>query len=74
LIDTKTSDCTIVAGFYNLNDKKIQRQYRYYLSEFKDWKDINHAKDWLVFLENIGKQLSIDETALSKRELYTIKS
>jgi hypothetical protein len=31
-----------------------------------------HAKDWLIFPENLGKRLSIDETALSNGELYTI--
>jgi hypothetical protein len=31
-----------------------------------------HAKDWLIFPENIGKRLSIDETSLSNGELYTI--
>ena len=48
------------------------RQYRDYLSEFKQWKQKEHAKEWLVFPENIGAYLSIDETALSKGELYTI--
>ena len=50
----------------------MQRQYRDYLSEFKEWKDKPHAKEWLIFPENMGKHLSIDETALSKGELYTI--
>ncbi len=36
------------------------------------WKDKPHAKEWLIFPENMGKYLSIDETALSKGELYTI--
>src|SRR5690554_3272265 len=39
---------------------------------FKDWEEKKHAKEWLVFRENIGPYLSIDETALSKGELYTI--
>jgi hypothetical protein len=30
-----------------------------------------HAKEWLIFPENIGKRLSIDETSLSNGELYT---
>jgi hypothetical protein len=30
-----------------------------------------HAKDWLIFPENLGKRLS-KETALSNGELYTI--
>ncbi len=42
------------------------------MSDFKQWKAKSHAKDWLVFPENIGKQLAIDEVALSKGELYTI--
>jgi transposase len=42
------------------------------LSDFKQWNQIAHAKDWLLYPENIGKNLSIDETALSYDELYTI--
>lgn len=42
------------------------------MSVFKQWKAKLYAKDWLVFSENIGKQLAIDEVALSKGELYTI--
>lgn len=55
-----------------MNGKKLQRQYRDYLSEFKEWKDKPHAREWLIFPENMGRYLSIDETALSKGELYTI--
>jgi hypothetical protein len=29
-----------------------------------------HAKDWLIFPENLGKRLSIDKTALSNGEHY----
>jgi transposase len=42
------------------------------LSNFKQWNQIAHAKDWILYPENIGKNLSIDETALSYDELYTI--
>jgi transposase len=42
------------------------------LSDFKIWNQKSHAKDWLIFPENIGKRLSIDETSLSNGELYTI--
>ena len=31
-----------------------------------------HAQEWLVFPENIGTQLSIDETSISQGELYTV--
>ena len=42
------------------------------MSEFKDWKQLKQASKWLVYPENIGKRLSIDEVALSQGELYTV--
>lgn len=50
----------------------MQRYYKDSLSEFKEWKHLPHAKEWLIFPENIGKHLSLDETALSHGELYTV--
>ena len=42
------------------------------MSEFKSWEQKSHAHEWLIFPENMGSYLSIDEVALSKGELYTI--
>ena len=42
------------------------------MSDFKDWEQKAHAKDWLLYAENLGKYLSLDETSLSNGELYTI--
>lgn len=50
----------------------MQYQYKDFLSDFKSWDQKTHAKQWLLFAENIGKRLSIDETSLSNGELYTI--
>lgn len=72
MVNTKASDCHTIGSFYGVNGKKLQRQYKDYLSDFKDWDQKKHARQWLVFPENIGPYLSIDETALSKGELYTI--
>lgn len=33
---------------------------------------MKHAEEWLLFPENIGERLSIDEVAVSNGELYTI--
>ena len=44
----------------------------FYLSNFMQWSQREHACDWLLFPENMGTHLSIDETALSQGELYTI--
>jgi transposase len=42
------------------------------LSDFKIWEQKSHAKDWVLFPENVGPRLSIDETALTNGELYTV--
>lgn len=55
-----------------MNGKKLQRQYKNRLSDFKEWSQLKHAKDYLIFAENIGKRLSLDETSLSQGELYTV--
>jgi len=33
---------------------------------------LSHAEDWLLFPENLGERLSIDEVAVSNGELYTL--
>ena len=47
-------------------------QYKDYLSDFKVWDQKSHAKNWLLFPKNIGAYISIDETAFSNGDLYTI--
>lgn len=37
----------------------------------KDWEQLEHADEWLLFPENIGPHLAIDESSLSNGELYT---
>lgn len=37
-----------------------------------DWDQLDHCKDWLLFPENLGPRLSIDEVCLSDGELYTV--
>jgi len=52
--------------------KEFEKQYKDHLSNFKDWDQKDHAEDWLIFPENIGEKLSIDEVDISNGELYTI--
>uniref|UniRef100_UPI0038D5024C ISAon1 family transposase n=1 Tax=Dyadobacter sp. UC 10 TaxID=2605428 RepID=UPI0038D5024C len=58
--------------FYGVNGRRLLRQYRDFRSGFKDWNQRRHAKKWLLFPQNLGSHLSIDETSLSHGELYTI--
>jgi transposase len=58
--------------FYYINGNYFGKQYKEHLSGFNDWEQKEHAKDWILFPENIGDNLSLDETSLSNGELYTI--
>lgn len=57
---------------YHINGNYFGQQYKEHLSDFRSWEQKPHAKDWILFPENVGEQLSIDETALTNGELYTI--
>lgn len=61
-----------MANFYGVNPRSLHRQYKDYLSDFKAWDQKNHATDWLLFAKNLGSHLSLDETAFSNGDLYTI--
>lgn len=57
---------------YYINGDQFGQQYKDYLSDFSTWHQAGHAEHWILFKHNIGEYLSIDETALSNGELYTI--
>lgn len=71
-MDTRANDVWSIGRFYGVDGRALLRQYRDFQSGFKDWDQRAHAKKWLLFPENIGSHLSIDETSLSRGELYTI--
>jgi transposase len=54
-----------------VNSKKLQRHYKHKVSGFKEWDQLSHAEDYLIYPQNITDKLSIDEVSLSKGELYT---
>lgn len=58
--------------FYYINGNHFGQQYKDHLSDFNTWEQKEHAEDWMLFPENIGENLSIDETSLSNGELYTV--
>jgi transposase len=55
-----------------LDGKQLQQQYKHHISDYPQWEQRDHADEWMLFEKNMGTHLSIDETALSKDELYTI--
>ena len=49
----------------------LSTQYKEHFSDYRQWEQLSHAGDWLLFDENLGESLSIDETCLSSGEVYT---
>jgi transposase len=58
--------------YFQVDGKQLSQQYKDHLSDFHNWDQKDHAEEWMLFEENVGDRLSIDETALSQGELYTI--
>lgn len=71
-MDKEPISCHLLGRLYQVDGKRLQQQYKDHLSNFHDWGQKEHASDWMLFNDNMGEFLSIDETALSNGELYTI--
>lgn len=71
-MDTKAVSCKSVGEYFHVDGKLLEEQYRDFLSNYHDWDQLHHADDWILFENNIGSYLSIDETCLSQGELYTV--
>lgn len=54
-----------------MNGKLLSSQYKEHFSDFRTWEQLPHASEYLVYPENIGANLSIDESCLSSGEVYT---
>ena len=57
---------------YHISGDNFEKAYKNHLSGFREWTELDHAEEWLVFPDNIGPHVSIDETCLSTGEVYTI--
>lgn len=58
--------------FYYIDGDQLGQQYKEHLSNYISWDQKEHADEWMIFPENIGPRLSIDETSPSNGELYTV--
>ena len=71
-MDNHPISCQSLSKFFHVDGKQLEHQYLAHLSNFLSWDQREHAADWILFEQNIGPHLSIDETSLSQGELYTI--
>ena len=63
--------CHTLEEFYHIDGHTFEKQYKEVLSGFRQWDQLEHASEWLLFPENVGQRLAIDESSLSNGELYT---
>lgn len=63
--------CRTLEEFYHIDSHTFEKQYKESLSGYRDWDQLEHADEWLLFSDNIGPRLAIDESSLSNGELYT---
>src|ERR1043165_7827064 len=70
-VDTRTDTMSNIASYFGVNSQKLQRHYKHKVSGYKQWEQLSHAEDYLIYPRNITDKLSIDEVSLSKGELYT---
>ena len=70
-VETREDTISNISSYYNVKPSKLRRQYKKCSSNFNNWDQKSHAEDYMLFAENLGPYLSIDEVSLSKGELYT---
>ena len=63
--------CRTLEEFYHIDGHTFEKQYKEILCGYRNWEQLSHADEWMLFPENIGPHLAIDETSLSNGELYT---
>jgi transposase len=60
-----------ICSYYGVNANTYGKFYKKKQSDFSTWDQLSHSESYLLFPENIGPNLSIDEVSVSKGELYT---
>lgn len=70
-METSPVTCHTLEEFYHIDGHRFEKQYKEVLSGFRQWEQLEHADEWLLFPDNIGPCLAIDESSLSNGELYT---
>ena len=62
--------CHTLEELYHIDGHTFERQYKEALSGFRQWSQLAHADEWLLFPENIGPRLAIDESSLSNGDPF----
>lgn len=50
----------------------MRKQYKEKISDYRTWSQLDHAVEYVLYPENLGADMSLDETCLSNGDVYTI--
>ena len=73
-MDTSPVAARSLARYYRIDGDTLERAYKDHLSGYNQWEDRPHADRYLIFPENFGQHMSLDETSTKDGELFTILS
>ena len=63
---------TVLAERNGLDGQTLRKQFKEKISGYREWDQLGHAEEHLLFPENFGADMSLDETCLSNGEVYTV--
>ena len=70
-MDDETITARQIGYTYMINSSTFSKRYKDTLSDFETWEQKEHASEWILLPQNVGREHGIDETSL-QGELYTI--
>lgn len=73
-MDTSPVTARSLEFYYKINGDSLERAYKEHLSGYFQWEDLPHADKYLLFPDNIGQHMSIDEVSTKDGELFTVLS
>ena len=71
-LDNHPVSSSSLAKTVHLNGSQLSEIYKNHLSDYRSWDQRAHSEKWLLFPENIGNHLCLDETSLTYGEVSTI--
>ena len=61
-----------LAAHTRLKGQTLRKQYKEKISGYRNWDQLDHAGEYILYAENLGPDMSLDETCLSNGDVYTV--
>ena len=62
----------MLAARNGLDGQTLRKQYKEKISGYRNWAQLGHAGEYILFADNFGEDMNLDETCLSNGEVYTV--